>query len=225
MKTQRINVIDWKFGGFQSILFVIIMKNIFDLEIQNGSIDGKIVAGFERLSQVFKVLLWEKAQKYNLSPIQIQILIFIKNHAKNKSTVSYLAKEFNLTKATVSDTVKILEQKKYISKELHISDSRSYTVALTAEGLEIVLLTQNFTDPLYDVVASTNEADKVILWKSISSLIQQLNHLQLINIQNSCNNCHYFSDHDGNKHCRLMDLQLQSNDIRIDCPDHKPARL
>lgn len=201
------------------------IKNIFDLEIQNSHIDGKIVAGFERLSQVFKVLLWEKAQKYNLSPIQIQVLLFIKNHSKNKSTVSYLAKEFNLTKATVSDTIKTLEQKKYITKEIQLSDSRSYTVALTAEGLQIVLLTQDFTDPLFDIVASKDENEKIILWKSISSIIHELNHLQLITVQNACSNCQYFSEENGKIHCRLMNLNLKSNDLRIDCPDHKPMRL
>jgi len=195
------------------------MKNIFDLEIQNSNVEGKIVAGFERLSQVFKVLLWEKAKKYDLSPIQIQLLIFIKYHSKNKSTVSYLAKEFNLTKATVSDTIKILEHKQYISKEIQRNDSRSYTVALTAKGLEIVLLIENFTDPLYDIVASVNKNDKLILWRTISSLLQQLNHLQIINVQNTCYNCHYFTEENGKNHCRLMDMKLHSNDIRIDCSD------
>jgi len=199
------------------------MKNIFDLEIQNSNIEGKIVAGFERLSQVFKILLWEKAKKYNLSPIQIQLLIFIKYHSKNKSTVSYLAKEFNLTKATVSDTIKILEHKKFISKEIQPDDSRSYTVALTPKGLEIVLLIEDFTDPLYYMVASTSKNDKLILWRTISSLLQQLNHLQIINLQNTCPNCHYYSEENKAKYCQLMNIKLESNDIRIDCSDHKPT--
>ena len=201
------------------------MKNVFDLEIQNSNIDSKIVAGMERLSQVFKILLWEKAKKYDLSPIQIQLLIFIKNHSKNKSTVSYLAREFNLSKATVSDTIKILEQKQYITKEIQPSDSRSYIVALTPKGLEIVILTENYTDPLYDIVATVNENDKMILWKNMSSLIEQLNHLQVINVQNACHNCHYFSEQNGKKQCRLMNIQLETNDIRLDCQDHKPRRL
>ena len=54
--------------------------------------------------------------------LQIQLLIFIKHHSKNKATVSYLAKEFNLTKATISDTIKILKQKKYITKTINAND-------------------------------------------------------------------------------------------------------
>ncbi|KUJ60795.1 MarR family transcriptional regulator [Flavobacteriaceae bacterium CRH] len=201
------------------------MKNIFDLEMQNNNLDGKIVAGFERLSQVFRVLLWEKAKKYDLSPIQIQLLIFIKHHSGNKSTVSYLAREFNLTKATVSDTIKILEQKKYVVKEPNSTDSRSYTIALTPEGLEIVLVTEDFTDPLYDIVTETSENDKIVLWQNISSLIQQLHTLQVINVQSTCFNCHYFSQQNGNNHCKLMEIKLETADIKLDCHDHKPVRL
>lgn len=201
------------------------MKNIFDLEIQNNSVDGKIVAGLERLSQVFKVLLWEKAKKHDLTPIQIQILIFIKHHSAAKTTVSYLSKEFNLTKATVSDTIKILERKEYISKIENEKDSRSYSMELTMKGLEMVLLTEDFTDPLFDLVAQRSENDKTILWKNMTSIIEQLHNLKVINVQSTCYNCGYFVQRDGKKHCQLMDIPLKTNDIRLDCPDHKAVRL
>ncbi|WP_343694481.1 MarR family winged helix-turn-helix transcriptional regulator [Flavobacterium sp.] len=201
------------------------MKNIFDLETQNNNLDGKITAGFERLSQVFRVLLWEKAKKYDLSPIQIQLLIFIKHHTKNRATVSYMAKEFNLTKATISDTIKILEQKKYISKTVNTADSRSYTMELTTKGLEMVLLIEDFTDPLFDLISVKSQNEKTILWNTVSSLIQQLHDLHVINVQSTCHNCGYFVQQNGNNHCKLLAVKLENSDIRLDCQDHKPARL
>lgn len=201
------------------------MKNIFDLEAQNNSLNGKITAGFERLSQVFRVLLWEKAKKYDLSPIQIQLLIFIKHHSKNRATVSYMAKEFNLTKATISDTIKILEQKKYISKTVNTADSRSYTMELTTKGLEMVLLIEDFTDPLFDLISVKSQNEKTILWNTVSSLIQQLHDLQIINVQSTCHNCGYFVQQNGNNYCNLLTIKLENSDIKLDCQDHKPARL
>ncbi|KRB59745.1 MarR family winged helix-turn-helix transcriptional regulator [Flavobacterium sp. Root186] len=201
------------------------MKNIFDLETQNSSLDGKITTGFERLSQVFRVLLWEKAKKYDLSPIQIQLLIFIKHHKKNKATVSYLAKEFNLTKATISDTIKALEQKKYITKVVNASDSRSSTIELTTKGLEMIFVTEDFTDPLFDLVKIVPENEKSVLWKNLSFVIEQLHKLQVINVQSTCHNCGYFVQQNGNNYCRLMDIKLETKDIRLDCNDHKPVRL
>lgn len=201
------------------------MKNIFDLEIQNSSLDGKITAGFERLSQVFRVLLWEKAKNHDLSPIQIQVLIFLKHHSKNKATVSYLAKEFNLTKATVSDTVRILEQKSYLTKSVNENDSRSYAIELTAKGLEMVLLTEDFTDPLFDLIRMVPENEKNVLWKNISSIVEQLHTLQVINVQSTCRNCGYFLQQKDGNYCQLMNIKLETNDIKLDCIDHKPVRL
>ena len=91
--------------------------SVFNLENQNANLDNKIVAGLERLSQVFRILLWEKAKEHSLSPIQIQLLIFIRHHSADKTTISYLAQEFNFTKPTISDAIKILEQKKLVSQD------------------------------------------------------------------------------------------------------------
>src|SRR5690606_28008540 len=118
-----------------------------------------------------------------------------------KATVSYLAKEFNLTKATISDTIKILEQKEYVKKALNEKDSRSSTLELTVKGLEMVLLTEDFTDPVYNFVKDSDEKNKIVLWNTVSSLIQQLNHLQVINVQSTCFNCGYFSQQKGDNYC------------------------
>ena len=50
--------------------------SVFNPNHQETDISSKIVAGLERISEAFKVLLWEKAKLLGLSPIQIQILIF-----------------------------------------------------------------------------------------------------------------------------------------------------
>jgi len=94
--------------------------SVFNIIDQNINLDSKIVAGLERLSQVFRILLWEKAKEYSLSPIQIQLMIFIQHHSQDKTTISYLAQEFNFTKPTISDAVKVLEQKKLINLQTEL---------------------------------------------------------------------------------------------------------
>ena len=92
-------------------------KSVFDLDHQNSSIESKIVASLERVSEAFRVLLWNESKHFSLSPIQVQVLIFLLNHSSQKRKVSYIADEFNMTKATISDTIKTLEQKSLISKQ------------------------------------------------------------------------------------------------------------
>jgi DNA-binding MarR family transcriptional regulator len=120
------------------------MKNdhsAFDLTHQNSNIESKIVASLERVSQAFRVLLWNESKEFSLSPIQIQVLIFLLHHTEEKCKVSYLADEFNMTKATISDTIKTLEQKQLIRKEYELHDTRSFIIHLTNMGKKIALQT------------------------------------------------------------------------------------
>src|SRR5690606_32595860 len=91
-------------------LIICMSDSPFDLAYQNKHINGKIIAALERISQAFRVLLWEESKEFALSPIQVQVLIFLLHHSEQKRKVSYLAEEFNMTKATISDTVKTLFQ-------------------------------------------------------------------------------------------------------------------
>jgi DNA-binding MarR family transcriptional regulator len=197
--------------------------SVFKLDDQNSNLDNKIVAGLERLSQVFRILLWEKAKEHGLSPIQIQLLIFIKHHSQEKSTVSYLAQEFNLTKPTISDAIKVLEQKKIIKKSVDANDTRSYTIQLTAAGIKIVSETENFANPLIEIVSKSNQGDKLVLWENVYSLISQLNKLQIISVQRTCFNCRHYSMKNKNPFCSLLEQKLQVQDIRIDCDEFEAA--
>lgn len=197
--------------------------SVFNLENQNANLDNKIVAGLERLSQVFRILLWEKAKEHSLSPIQIQLLIFILHHSSDKSTISYLAQEFNFTKPTISDAVKVLEQKKLIKKSTDISDTRSYTIQLTASGKKIVTETENFANPLTSIITKSSEADKEVLWQNISNLIIQLNRLGFISVQRTCFNCKHYATKSKTPFCNLLNQKLGSQDIRIDCKEFEIA--
>ncbi len=197
--------------------------SVFNLTEQNVNLDSKIVAGLERLSQVFRILLWEKAKTLSLSPIQIQLLIFIAHHSIDKTTISYLAQEFNFTKPTISDAVKVLEQKKLIKKMTDSQDTRSYTIQLTAAGKKIVLETENFANPIAEIIANTDEADKSILWKNISNLIWQLNKLEVISVQRTCYNCQHFTTKNKNPFCALLNQKLLTENIRMDCAEFELA--
>jgi DNA-binding MarR family transcriptional regulator len=197
--------------------------SVFNLDNQNANLDSKIVAGLERLSQVFRILLWEKAKKHSLSPIQIQLLIFIRHHSADKTTISYLAQEFNFTKPTISDAIKILEQKKLIQKSIDKNDTRSYTINLTAAGKKIVLETEDFANPVTEIIFKTSDTDKIVLWENVSNLIVRLNKLEIISVQRTCFNCKYYSIKNKNHFCNLLDLKLFTQNIRIDCGEFEMA--
>ena len=197
--------------------------SVFNLKYQNASLDNKIVAGLERLSQVFRVLLWKKAKQHGLSPIQIQLLIFIQHHASDKSTVSYLAKEFNVTKPTISDAIKVLEQKKVIKKIADKRDTRSYTIQLTPQGKNIVLDTEHFVNPFTEIISGISQTEKLGLWENITTLINKLHQSGAITVQRTCHYCKQIYKKNSTPYCKLLEQKLQVQDIRIDCVEFEVA--
>lgn len=195
----------------------------FNLDIQNSNTDSRIVAALERISQAFRILLWNESKNFSLTPIQIQVLIFLLNHSEEKRTVTYLAREFNITKATISDTIKTLTQKELITKEYLQEDTRSYFIHLTQKGKEIAQKTSLFAKELFSPIEKLNPEEKENLLLNLLGIIHHLQKAGIITLQRMCFTCiHYRSDHPGGKHfCNLLNIKLEATDLRIDCPEHE----
>ena len=200
-------------------------KSIFNPNGQKNNISSKIIVGLERISEVFKILLWEKAKLVGLSPIQIQILIFITYHKQELCNVSHLAKEFNITKPTISDAVRILDKKGMITKDFSSTDSRSYSIQLSQIGSKIVAETENFADPLKSQLKGIIQADLENLFRTLSKLIYQLNSNGILTVQRTCYGCKFHDKIESKDFCNLLDKELLNSEIRLDCPEYveKPA--
>lgn len=197
-------------------------RSDFDLEQQSKHIESKIVASFERISQSFRVLLWQQSKEFPLTPTQIQLLIFLLHHGPENRKVSYLAEEFNMSKATISDTVKTLEQKKLIVKEYGGLDTRSYTINLTDTGRNIAERTSLFTKEIRTPIDKLDDKSKETLLSSLLEIIGYLNKSGIISVQRMCISCSYYHSTDDGKHfCRLLNQKLDTKDLRIDCPEHQ----
>lgn len=184
-------------------------------------LNQKIVSSLERISQAFRVLLWNESKQYGLSPIQIQILVFLLNHSEEKRKISYLAREFDMTKATVSDSVRVLYEKSYITKETETNDFRSFTLHLTAEGKKIAERTSFFVSKIENSVDKLGQSEKENLLLNLITIIESLHHSGVISVQRMCFSCsHYLPGHSGNKHfCQLLNKKLNDSELQIDCPE------
>ncbi|MCL6275043.1 MarR family transcriptional regulator [Muricauda sp. 2012CJ35-5] len=193
------------------------VKKVFDPNTQQNDLSSKIVVGLERISQAFKVLLWQQAKELGLSPIQIQILIFIAHHNGPLNNVSALAQEFNVTKPTISDAIKVLERKSLVIKDHSSPDSRSYTLLLSNLGQDVVKNTENFTSYLVTQIDKLNEEDQKGLYRILGNLIYQLNKNGILSVQRTCYACKFYQKTTSNHYCHLLEQQLKDADIRLDC--------
>ncbi|PVD52281.1 MarR family transcriptional regulator [Terrimonas sp.] len=193
----------------------------FNPERQENKIEGKIVVALERISEAFRVLLWNESKSNALSPIQVQILIFLLFHSGEKCKVSYLAAEFNMTKATISDSVKVLFLKKLIKKTGDELDTRSFTISLTAEGKKIAEQASFFTASIEKPIGRLSDEQKKAMLDGLLKLIYELNRAGVINIQRMCFTCANYQFDKGTHYCKLLQTTLAGGRLRIDCPEHE----
>ncbi|MEQ6168483.1 MarR family winged helix-turn-helix transcriptional regulator [Ekhidna sp. MALMAid0563] len=194
------------------------MANLFDPKVQESDLSSKSVVGLERISEVFRVLLWQKSNETGLSPIQIQLLIFIKNHDSSLANVSQLAREFNMKKPTISDAVKVLFQKELITKESG-SDARAYTILLTKKGKSMVDSLKDFGEPVKDILDELDPKEKDALFQSLAKVIFKLNQRGLIDVQRTCFGCRFYEKSSNGHYCQFIKKSLLENQIRLDCGD------
>ncbi len=196
-------------------------QSSFNLNNQNQKIESRIVVALERISEAFRVLLWNESKENSLSPIQIQILIFIHFHSLEKCKVGYLADEFNMTKATISDSVKVLLAKELVSKETDPIDTRSYSLSLTDEGQKITKKASLFASSVEQPIEKLTKEQKTIMLNGLLKLILDLNKSGIITIQRMCFTCSFYNAENGTHYCNLLKTKLTESEIRVDCPEHE----
>jgi DNA-binding MarR family transcriptional regulator len=190
----------------------------FDLTYQQAEIENKIAAGLERISASFRVMLWDKAKVHGLSPIQLQILIFLREHPAELRTVSQISSEFKMTLPTISDSIATLEKKGLIERSINSKDGRSRELLLTNSGKELSHELDDFADPLKLAICKLSDPGKAELWRSLTGVIHALNKTGILGTQRMCLNCKYYSEQNG-PNCELLGKPLFPQDIRLDCPD------
>ena len=197
----------------------------FNPEVQNASVDHKIVAALERISEVFRISLWNTGKEHGLTPIQIQVLTFLLFHPQHMRTVSYLAKELGVAKPTVSETVKALLRKSLIEKVAVPEDARSYRLQLTSEGKKKAELVSGYVSHVLPVISSVTDDEKQEFAARLMSLLAEFHGNGSVEARRMCHTCTHFQTGGGDAphYCGLMEIPLYPADIRVDCPEHEIA--
>lgn len=204
------------------------MHSVFELEAQQNDPDSKIAAALERLTQAYRVLLWQQNKAHSLSPIQVQLLVFLHQHQPELATIGNLAREFTLTPATVSDAVNSLETKRLAVRQKGETDRRVISVILTAEGRRLARQLLGWADIVQQKIAALPQADKPNVLRFLLQLIDGLQREGLIAVSRMCLTCRFFEmrasqSNNSPYFCHLLEKPLATADLRIDCPEHELA--
>lgn len=203
------------------------MHSPFDPQHQNQhhDIESKIISALDRIATAYRVIQWNKGKELSLSPIQLQVLTFLSYHTPQLCTVTALAAEFDLSKATMSEVVKALEAKGLISKSHAEADARSYHICLTAKGMATTAQVETYADALQQPLRRAGEVSNAHLLEGLLGVILELHQAGIITVQRMCQTCVFFQAGGGGNahHCKFLQQDLETATLRLDCPEHQRA--
>lgn len=200
------------------------MPNIFDPRHQANNPASKLLFALDRVAEVIRVQLWDKAKELQLTPLQIRVILFLAGHQQDGlNNVSALAKTFQLTKPTVSETIRLLLKKSLIIKVKDPADGRAFDLQLSAKGKAVVKEASTFSRPLEQALIKLAPEQQSGLYQHLFELLVGFQSAGLIPVQRMCTNCRHFTKRDEMPYCTFLDQALNVSDFRVDCPEFAPT--
>ncbi len=190
------------------------------------SIDSKISFALEKIFTAYRFLIWNKVKDMNLSPIQLQFILYLHKYPKKMRKVSTIALEFALTKATVSDAIKSLKMRKLINKIKDKKDKRIYIINLTEKGKRLAESIEIWDRPIKKILSSFTMEEKERIFSFFIKLIDSLRKQGVVKVARMCISCSHFKrdffpDRRKPHFCELTGIAISDIELNIDCVYHK----
>jgi len=180
--------------------------------------DVHLAQVLERIGEVARALRWKQAVEEGLSPLQIRIMGFLVEHADEGIGVGRLAEELMVSKPTISDSVKLLADHKFIVRKPDKTDARAHALHLTTAGKKHAMA----GTPLDAAVAGLMPKDKEALLVGLMGVLESLFRKEAVQVQRMCFTCaHYKGDRDTKHRCLLLEKSLKVAELRTDCAEHE----
>lgn len=188
---------------------------------RNPNMEDKIAEFLDRYCRIFKMMQWETAKKFKLSPLQSQFLIYLKEYPKEFCTTLNLSKEFGISPPTASDSIKALEKKGLIRKEKNPEDKRNYYLFLTEKGLNLLEDLKKWDRNFHNSLKLLSNEEKNKLQELLFKLLLNLQSTGLVLQLKACITCKSFMVKSKNKdkeyYCSLTRKKLKPSNIKFNC--------
>lgn len=191
------------------------------------STERKIAYLLERVSLVYRVLLWNFAKEEGLTPLQIQIILFLKNRDPEECTPTSIAEDLNITKATLSDASAALMRKGIIKKRSSRKDKRTTFLTLSRRGNSVLKRIAGIDDTIVRCIKELDDYEKDRAFLLLIKLISSLHSSGLMKIARVCFTCKFFRKNaTPSAHlCSLTGVEHSDRDIMVNCPKYKPVEV
>ncbi len=181
---------------------------------------GDVQDLFERLNNLLRMEVRASGLKYGLLPVQIEALNYLTRCNRYSDTPQAVTEYLGLTKGTVSQTLKVLEQKGFVRKQHDMVDKRITHLAPTTKGKK--LIEQSFsTKSLASALARTNSLRVEKFEETLRSILRKMQHINDRKTFAACHTCRFHKRHGKRYMCGLTQEPLSEREIQLICREHE----
>ena len=158
--------------------------------------------------------------KYGLQPVQIEALSYLTRCNRYSDTPQAVTEYLGLTKGTVSQSLKVLEQKGLLRKQQDTEDKRITHLAVTAKGRKLVDQALS-AKSLEGALAKIRSSQSNKLEEILRSLLREMQHLHNRKTFAACHTCRFNEQHGKKYMCGLTQEPLSEQEIQLICREHE----
>jgi len=200
-------------------------KRLPFFEENSDPIAERIATGLHKVGLAMKQQSWQQASGEGLSATQGQILVALVS--SGPLTGTELGQRLGLTLPTISDSVRVLNEKALVTKSPDPRHPRGILITPTARGRAVGVRARSWPEFLADAVATLEPREQEAFFAGIVKMIRTLQEQGLVPVSGMCVTCTHFRPnvHEGAAphHCALVDAPMRDVDLRIDCNEHELA--
>ena len=176
---------------------------------------GHIRTLISRLARLEGAETWGDA----LNPAQIAALEYLSRANRFSRAPSHVAEYLGTTRGTMSQTLKALMRKGYVSETRSDADKRSIRYDLTAEGSAVLAR----STALANAIEALPERDRLMLSESLSTLLGTAVTARGGRAFGVCATCAFHRAAEHGAFCALLSVRLATEETDQICHEHEAA--
>lgn len=174
----------------------------------------------DRLNNLLRMEVRTFGLKYGLQPVQIEALTYLTRCNRYSDTPQAVTEYLGLTKGTVSQSLKVLEQKGFLKKQQDTQDKRMTRLAPTTKGRK--LIEQSYpAKSLKSALAATRSIQGSKPEESLRSLLREMQHTNDRKTFAACHTCRFNQHHEKGYVCGLTQEALNEREVQLICREHE----
>lgn len=186
---------------------------------------SRIATGLYKIALAMKQQTWQQASSEGLSATQGQILAVLVAHGP--LTGSELSQRLGVTLPTISDSARVLLDKKLLTKSADPRHPRASLLEPTKKGAALGARARAWPEFMAAAVRDLTQEEQRAFYSGVVKMVRTLQEQGLVPLSGMCVTCTYFRPNvragAAPHQCMFVGAPLANERLRLDCDDHELA--